>query len=59
LGNIQITIFLSLIYWVLLSFWALPYKVLSDHLALRDPGRARWIERIPGSDRLDSMRKQG
>lgn len=59
LGNIHITIFLSLLYWILLPFWALPYKVFNDPLALRNPSRARWINRIPGTDRLDSMRKQG
>ena len=59
LGNIQITIVLSLIYWTLLLVWAFPYKVFNDRLALRNPARARWIHRIPGASWLDSMRKQG
>ena len=59
LGNIQITILLSLLYWIMLPVWAIPYKVFSDRLALRDARRARWIQRVPGTDWLDSMRKQG
>ena len=59
LGNIQITILLSLMYWLLLPFWALPYRLCSDRLALRNPARVRWIRRIPGADRLNAMRKQG
>ena len=59
LGNIQITIFLSLFYLVVIPFWAIPYKSFSDRLALRDARRARWIQRTPGTDWLDSMRKQG
>ena len=58
-GNVQLTILLTLIYWTMLLFWALPYKVLSDPLALGNPERARWIHRSPGTDWLDSMRKQG
>jgi TRAP-type C4-dicarboxylate transport system permease small subunit len=59
LGNIQITIFLSLFYWTMFTLWAIPYKVLNDRLALRGPQRARWIQRVPGVNWLDSMGKQG
>ena len=59
LGNIQITIILSLIYWTVLLPWALPYRVFSDRLALRNPQKVYWIKRAPGTDWLKSMRKQG
>ena len=59
LGNIQITILLSLLYWTMFMILAIPYKVFTDRLVLRNSGRVRWINRIPGTDRLDSMRKQG
>lgn len=59
LGNIQFTILLSLFYWTMFMFWAVPYKVFNDRLALRDASRARWIQRVPGTNRMDSMRKQG
>ena len=59
LGNVQLTIFLTLMYWIMFPFWALPYRLFSDRLALRDQSRSRWIKRTPGADWLDSMRKQG
>ena len=59
LGNIQMSILLSLMYWTFLLIVALPYKFFNDRLALRSSGKARWIERTPGTDRLDSLRKQG
>ena len=59
LGNIQFTIFLSLLYWTIFMIWAIPYKVFNDRLALRGPQRARWIQRVPGVNWLDSMGKQG
>jgi hypothetical protein len=59
LGNIQFTILLSVMYFAVFTWWAIPYKVFSDRLALRDSRRARWTQRVPGADWLDSMRKQG
>ena len=59
LGNIQITILLSLLYWTMFMILAIPYKVFTDRLVLRNSGRVQWINRIQGTDRLDSMRKQG
>ena len=59
LGNIQLTVILSLLYWILLPFWAFPYKMFNDRLALRNPGKVHWIRRIPGTDWLSDMKKQG
>lgn len=59
LGNIQFTILLSVMYFTMFTLWAIPYKIFSDRLALRNPQRARWIRREPGTNWLDSMRKQG
>ena len=59
IGNLQLTIVLLLIYWTLFLVSALPYKILTDRLALRNPGRVHWIHRIPGTDRLAEMKKQG
>ena len=59
LGNIQISIFLTLVYWILFPLWAIPYRLFSDRLALRNPDRARWMSRVPDPDRMESMRKQG
>lgn len=59
LGNIQMVILLSLIYWTLLFPLAVPFRLFADPLALRDPRRARWITRHQVTDILQSMRKQG
>ena len=59
LGNIQMTILLSLIYWTFVLILAVPIKVLSDRLGLRHTGRAHWVDRSPEVDQLESMRKQG
>lgn len=59
LGNIQFSVFLSLMYWTIFMIWAIPYKLFNDSLASRYARRARWIQRAPGADWLESMRKQG
>jgi hypothetical protein len=56
-GNIQMTILLSLIYWVMVPIVAVPFKLLADPLALRRS--RRWVARNPESIGIDSMRKQG
>ena len=59
LGNVQMIVLLSLIYWTLLFMVAVPFKVLADPLALRGPASVHWVPRPPESNRLDSMKKQG
>ena len=56
-GNIQMTVLLSLIYWIMLPIVAVPFKLLADPLALRRS--RRWVTRNPESIGIDSMRKQG
>lgn len=58
-GNIQMIILLSLIYWTLLLPLAVPFRLFADPLVLRDPRRARWITRHQVTDILQSMKKQG
>lgn len=59
IGNIQMTVVLALMYWTVLFLIAVPFKLLSDPLSLRNFGHARWIKREPISDVLESMRRQG
>lgn len=59
LGNIQMTILLSLIYWTLLLMLAIPFKLISDPLSIKRVRCSRWISRVPASDVLESMRRQG
>lgn len=59
LGNIQMIFLLSLIYWTIWALIAIPFKYRADPLALRRPGGAGWVLREPGSQSIESMRKQG
>jgi hypothetical protein len=57
-GNIQLTILLSLIYFLMVPMIALPFKVLADpfrHKRHRDTG---WVQREQDSDIAESMKKQ-
>ena len=58
LGTIQMTVILSLTYWIMLPIIAVPFKLLADPLAMRKPGQARWIKRDSGSPTLDEMKQQ-
>ena len=59
LGNIQMVILLSLLYWTMVTLVALPLRLVADPLALRRSRRVRWLKRAPVEDMLTSMRKQG
>ncbi len=52
------TVILSLIYWVMLPFFAVPFKLFADPLTLKSQARAGWVERQSGSQTLDEMGKQ-
>ena len=58
LGTIQMVILLSVVYWVLLPFVAIPYRLLSDPLALKDPEHSRWVKRDQPSNMMDAMKNQ-
>ena len=59
LGNFQMIVILTLIYWIVMTLTAIPFKLLADPLALRNASRSRWIQRARVADVLESMRKQG
>ena len=59
LGNLQMTLLLSLVYVLLLAPLAVPFRFLADPLALRGPGHVRWVHRSPTAHILQDMRKQG
>ena len=59
LGNIQMIVLLSIVYWVMVSMLALPLKLLSDPLGMRKSHGARWLKRPPQDHMIDSMKKQG
>jgi hypothetical protein len=57
-GNIQITIALTLVYWLLLAPMAVVLKLVSDPLVLRRPRRPEWGQRRSSPYTLDGMKKQ-
>ena len=59
LGNVQMIVLLSLVYWTLFLFIALPFKVLAKPLTPRHREGVRWITRGPESNPARSMRDQG
>ena len=59
LGNIQMVVLLTIIYWTMLALIAIPFKLLSDPLALRRSRSFGWLQRRPPSDYYQWMRKQG
>ena len=58
LGNIQMTIILSVLYWTFVALFAIPFRLLADPLSLRSSQGTRWVQRPPDTVTLDSMRKQ-
>ena len=58
-GNVQMIIILSLIYWIMIPFLAIPMKLLSDPLQLRVRRQASWTEHPANVDILGSMKRQG
>lgn len=59
MGNIQMVVILTVIYWTMLLVIALPFKLLSDPLSLKKGRATTWIIRNNRINDLESMRKQG
>lgn len=58
LGNVVMSVWLTILYWTLLAVIALPFKLLADPLALRRRDRS-WVSRDAETDVLGWMRRQG
>lgn len=56
LGNVQMGVFLFLVYFLMVPVIAVPFKLLSDPLALRRS--RRWVKRDSSPASLDTMRNQ-
>ena len=59
LGNFQMSVLLTIIYWTMLPIIAIPRKILSDPLRIGKSSKAQWISRNPITDVLEYMRRQG
>ena len=59
IGNIQMAMILTLIYWTMMLAIALPFKLFSDPLSLKKGRTTKWITRDNQVNDLESMRRQG
>ena len=59
LGNFQMVIVLTIIYWLLLPIWAIPFKLMTDPLASRNTSSAIWSDEDPLPYDIEFMRRQG
>jgi hypothetical protein len=59
LGNIQMVILLSILYWTLVALVAIPFKIFADPLALRTSHKTGWLQRRQPVDFDSWIRKQG
>ena len=59
LGNFQMFVILSLLYYTIFALISIPQKILADPLALRRPRRSLWVSRDNLPHTPDSMRRQG
>ena len=57
-GTLQMVLLLTLVYWLMIPLVAIPRKLLSDPLQLRNSGE-RWHDRDSAERDLDWMKKQG
>ena len=58
LGNVVMSVWLTILYWTLLAVIALPFKLFADPLALRRRDRS-WVSRDAETDVLGWMKRQG
>ena len=59
LGTIQMVVILTLVYWVMLSIMAIPFRFFSDSLGNKGQGVKGWTKREPVADRWATMQDQG
>jgi hypothetical protein len=50
LGTVQMMILLFVVYWLLIPFFAIPFKILSDPFDFRATGKIDWTPREPVED---------
>jgi len=58
IGNVQMVVLLTLVYWVALAPMAIVLKIVSDPLALRKRENGGWVRRPPPANGVDAMKKQ-
>ena len=58
-GNVQLVVVLTIIYWLMLPFLAIPTKLFSDSLAERRGSSAMWTLGEPQTHDMEFMQRQG
>lgn len=59
IGNFQMTVILSVIYWTMVAVLALPFRLFADPLAQKGSHQRSWVRRAPVEDVAESAKKQG
>mgnify|MGYP001437058781 CR=1 FL=1 len=59
LGNIQMVVLLTIIYWTMMLIIAVPFKLFADPLCLKKGKAVDWITKDDVTNDLESMRRQG
>ena len=59
IGNVQMIVILTTIYWTMLLIIAVPFKLFSDPLAFKSNKPIEWHQRAEEKHDLESLRRQG
>jgi len=59
IGNVQMIILLTVIYWTMMMVIAIPFKILADPLGLKKNRSINWIIKVDIVKDIEYMRKQG
>ena len=59
IGNAQMIVILTAIYWTMLLIVAVPFKLFSDPLLLKPNKKIEWHKRPVQKHDLESLRRQG
>ena len=59
IGNFNLGLLLSIIYWTFFTLIAIPFKLLADPLRFRPKNRSGWTLHSPPTDILEEMKRQG
>ncbi len=59
IGNVQMIVILTAMYWSMLLIVAVPFKLFSDPLFLKSNKPIEWHERAEKKYDLESLRRQG
>jgi hypothetical protein len=59
LGTFQMMLILTIIYWLIVPWFAVPMKLLSDPLRFRKPAGSAWRDRQAVADAREYLRREG